>query len=154
VTAEGSSLLTAEVESWIGRTHDFGPEIVTVRDVLRYLVATESPLPPPGETVRVPPLFYRTLGRPLISLDEVGDDGLWLGLRPQVGEGQTMGGGISVQFERELVVGDVVTGRRALVDLVEKVGRRRRFVVATWTTVIWDESGTEMISERVSEVMY
>lgn len=151
---EPGTLLTPEVTDWIGREHNFGPEPVLERDVLRYLAATQAALPAKGTSPRVPRMFYRVLGRPVSEVDRIGDDGLWPDVRPRVGSGQTLGGGIEVQFVRDLVVGDVVTGRRRLVSLEEKTGRRRTFVVATWETTLWDADGVEVVSENVNEILY
>lgn len=152
--AESSSLLTDEVKQWVGTEHRFGPEPIIERDVLRYLVGTQARLPAPGERVRVPAMFYRSIGRPIAEVARVGDDGLWPGLRPAVGTGQTLAGGIDVEFSRELVVGDVITGTRRLISLDEKVGRRKRFVLAVWRSSLLDEDSVEVVRETVSEIMY
>jgi hydroxyacyl-ACP dehydratase HTD2-like protein with hotdog domain len=150
------TLLTPAAREWIGHTIELGPETVTARDVLRYLVATGAALP--GDDHRdapaVPPLFYRTLGRRIAPLAEREDDGRWAGLRPPVGEGQVLVGGIEVTVHRDLVVGDTATGRRTLVSLVEKHGRRRDFVLATWRTTWYDAAGDEVLRETVTEIMY
>lgn len=151
---EVTTLLTPEVRAWLGRQHRFGPEPVIERDVLRYLVSTGAPLPGPGEHLRVPELYYRTLGRPMAEASRIQDDGLWPDIRPVVGIGQTLGGGIEVEFLGELRVGDEVHGVRELVSLEEKFGRRRQFVLATWRTTVWSDDGTELVRETVAEVMY
>jgi hypothetical protein len=154
--SESANLLTPAAAAWIGFTTSFPAEPVIARDVLRYMVATGAPLPPDNqrEQPRVPPLFYRTLGRRIASVDEIRDDGLWLGLRPTIGVGQVLAGGIDVEFHRELVVGDLASGTRRLDSLTEKSGRKRDFVLAIWIMSLTDATGAEVLRETVTEIMY
>ena len=148
-------LLTPEAEAWIGFSVMLPPEPIIEREVLRYLVATGVPLPAErGASLRVPPLFYRTLGRRISSVDEIGEDGLWPGLRPNIGVGQVLAGGIDVEFARPLVIGDVIGGERKLTSLTPKSGRKLDFVLARWTTLLTDELGAEVLREDVTEIMY
>lgn len=151
-----SGLLTSAASAWIGFTTQSPAEPVIARDVLRYMVATGAPLPDESEWARprVPPLFYRTLGRRIAPIGELREDGLWLGLRPTIGVGQVLAGGIDVRFHRELVVGDVVIGTRRLESLVEKSGRTRDFVLAAWVMTLRDAAGVDVLRETVSEIMY
>ena len=155
MTASEQSLLTDEANSWIGFTTEFAPEPVIRRDVLRFLVATGASLPDENAVdLRVPPMFYRTLGRRIAPVEALRDDGLWPGLRPTIGVGQVLAAGIEVEFFREVEIGDVLAGRRHLVSLTEKSGRKRDFILALWEMVLSDARKEPVLCESVTEIMY
>ncbi|GAT74946.1 hypothetical protein MHM582_3455 [Microbacterium sp. HM58-2] len=147
-------LLTDEARAWVGREFDMPEFTVSERDIRQYAAALGGPVPPPGaDDLSAQPLLYTALTRPILAPDDLTVDGLSEDRRAPVGEGRVMFGGIDVELVRPLKVGDQVRGRRKLISLEEKEGRRARFVVATWHTEYIDAGGEPVIRETSTQIL-
>lgn len=150
-------LLTDEARAWIGREFDMPEFTVSELDIRRYAAAIGGPVPPQQGADAIPlaaqPLLYTALTRPVLAPDDLTVDGLSEDRRAPVGEGRVMFGGIDVELVRALKAGDRVRGRRRLVSLEEKEGRRARFVLATWRTEYADADGEPVIRETSTQIL-
>ena len=157
------SLLTAEALAWVGREVELPEVVVSDDNIGRFLAGTgdRNPLYTDDEVARqaghdaavVPPLACMALSRPVVPVCELASDGRAEILRPPVGAGRAMAGQLEVECVRPLYRGGRVRGRRRLVSLEEKQGRRRRFVLATWQTEYRDQAGELVVRETYQQIL-
>jgi hydroxyacyl-ACP dehydratase HTD2-like protein with hotdog domain len=157
-----TALLTAEARTWIGMEIDIPRAEISVRDVERYIVGCGGSeallggiaLANVSTDSRVPPLIYQALTGPVAPRRDLTGDGSTAERRPPIGDGQGMAGETEVRFHRPLRVGDALNGRRRLLSLEEKDGRRRRFVVSTWLTEYRGDDGELLITETFRQLLF
>lgn len=156
------SLLTPELLSWVGQSIDFSSDAISESEVRRFVAASgdDNPqylVPTDGKApsgMPVPPMLYYGATRPLVPAAELSEDGTVFEHRPMVGQGQTMGGSIEVEWLRPVRLHDRLRGRRTLASLKEKKGTRRRFVIAEWITEYHDEQGELVVRERYEQILF
>nr|WP_306265451.1 MaoC family dehydratase N-terminal domain-containing protein [Pararhizobium sp. IMCC3301] len=157
------SLLTPEIEAWVGRSFEFKSDPISLSDARGFVAASgdDNPLyqlPGVGEeplqSIPVPPMLYYAATRPFALSEDFAEDGTVTELRPLVGTGQTMGGGVEMEWHEPLVLGDKLNGIRTLASLNEKSGRKRDFVIAEWITEYRDSSGRLKVRERYEQILF
>ncbi len=149
------SLLTDEARAWVGMELDVECVPLTRTEVQRFLVGIgRAPLPEGDTTPDIPPMIYQALSRAPVATQLLTKDGMPPDRRPPVGEGRGMHGEVEVTFRRPLRLGDHLRGRRRLVSLEPKQGRRRAIVVSTWLTEFRDADDEVVITETVRQVLY
>ena len=156
------SLSTAETRAWVGQSIEFSSDPITIGEVKRFVAASGDDNPgyiaPAGEDLAdgtpVPPMLYYAVTRPFAPGAEFSEDGTVFEHRPMVGQGQTMGGGVEVEWLRPIRLGDRLFGRRTLASLEEKQGRRRHFVRAEWVTEYRDAAGELVVRERYEQILF
>ncbi len=156
------SLLTPEIMAWVGRSITFRSDPISVSDARCFIAASgdDNPayaLPEPGgdaSGTRVSPMLYYGATRPWAHAGDFAEDGTVAEHRPLIGEGQTMGGGVEMEWLAPLHVGDQLTGTRTLASLTEKQGRQRNFVLAEWITEYRDGDGQLKVQERYEQILF
>ena len=157
------TLLTLEHQAWIGTAITFRSDVITASEARRFVAATGdgTPFYPQPEDAGsdqagapVPPMLYYAATRPFARTSDVLEDGTVAEHRPMIGTGQTMGGSVEIEWFRDLVVGDRLTGVRTLTALTEKTGRTRSFVVATWVTDYFDAEDTLVVRESYEQILF
>lgn len=158
------SLISEEARAWIGRQVTFTCDSIAVSEARRFVAATgdDHPLfphpqdtgePPAAEAV-LPPMLYYGATRPFAFEGDFAPDGTVEEHRPIIGTGQTMGGTLDIEWERDLRPGDRLTGTRTLLSLDEKAGRSRTFVLALWLTEYSDDAGATVVKERYEQILF
>jgi len=147
-------LLTDEARTWIGMELDIECIPLTLADVQRFRVGIGLPPLADGDEVVVPPMIYQTLSRLPVDQATLTKDGVPADRRPPVGEGRGMNGESQLEFHRPLQLGDHLHGRRRLVSLDPKEGRRRSMVIATWLTEFRDADDELVLVETVQQILY
>jgi len=147
-------LLTDEAKAWIGTELDVECAPLTTAEVQRFRVGTGQAPFASDDDVVVPPMIYQTLSRAPVDPRALTKDGVPPDRRPPVGEGRGMNGEVELDFHRPLRLGDRLHGRRRLVSLEPKEGRRRSMVVSTWLTEFRDADGDVVLVETVRQILY
>ena len=157
------NLLTPEIMAWIGRSFEFQSDPISLSDARAFIAASgdDNPLyempeigAEPASDVIVPPMLYYAVTRPFVSSEDFAEDGTVMELRPHVGTGQTMGGSVEMTWLAPLHLGDKLFGKRTLVSLNEKEGRRRTFVIAEWVTDYRTQDGVLKVRERYEQILF
>lgn len=153
------SLLTPEIEAWVGQEIEFTSEPITASEARRFIAASGDDHPGfltqgDGDAGQVPPMLYYGVTRPFVPAADLCEDGTVFEHRPIVGTGQTMGGSVEVEWRRPVRVGDRLRGRRRLDSLTEKSGRRRDFVIARWRTEYRDADGELVVLETYEQLLF
>jgi acyl dehydratase len=161
-TVEGS-LLTDEARAWVGTELVLADAVVSDDNVRRFVVGCGDVNPvylddaaardAGYESAIAPPLICSALCRPVVPRGELAGDGRAEALMPPVGAGRAMAGETDVECLRPIYRGTRISGRRRLESLAEKEGRRRRFVVASWTTEYTDEHGRLLVRETYRQIL-
>jgi len=148
-------LLTDEARQWVGTETDIECVPLSRSELQRFLVGIGmAPTRLPDEEVIVPPMIYQTLCRLPVEISTLTKDGMPQDRRPPVGEGRGMNGQVTLDFKRPLRIGDVLRGKRRLVSLEPKEGRRRSMVVATWWTEFRDADDHVVLVETVQQLLF
>jgi len=150
-------LLSDEARAWIGMELDVPCAPLTLADVQRFRVGVgQAPLSAEEaeQGVVVPPMIYQTLSRQPVDPAGLTRDGVPPDRRPPVGEGRGMNGEVELELRRPLRLGDQLHGRRRLVSLEPKQGRRRAMVVSTWVTEFRDADDDVVLVETVRQILF
>lgn len=157
------TLLTPEMLEWVGRSFEFTSDPISPSDARGFIAASgdDNPLyslPDAGgeadPDIPVPPMLYYAVTRPFAPSKDFAEDGTVKELRPLIGKGQTMGGGVEMEWLEPLTLGDRLHGTRTLASLTEKKGRRRDFVVAEWVTEYRDAKDSLKVRERYEQILF
>lgn len=149
-----SGLLTDDHLRHIGRASDPRTELVTRRDIRKYAVATGQRRRCYLDGDEAPPLFYIALFWEVVELDRLGADGVFIDeLVPEFPLKRALAGGVSAEFHRPIVPGDLLTARRTLSDIYEKSGSRGPLIFYVIDTEIHDRDGAPVLTERATRIM-
>jgi acyl dehydratase len=156
-------LLTEQALSRVGVEVELPATVVSTDAVRRFVAGTgdTNPVYLDDDAARAagfrsaiaPPLICSALARPVVPRAELADDGRAAALGVPVGAGRAMAGELEIECLRPLYHGTRITGRRRLVALEEKAGRRRAFVLATWTTEYVDDGGEVLVRETYRQIL-
>jgi 3-methylfumaryl-CoA hydratase len=113
-----------DLRAWVGR-EQHGEDILT-EDLARKFVATfDDDCDPPRNGEPAPGLIHFCLAQPVTAVSKLGPDG-----HPERGEflppvplPRRMWAGGNLRFHRELLVGETITRRSRIADIVTKQGR-------------------------------
>ncbi len=164
--SESASLITDELQSWIGREAPPWTIEVTRRDVTRFAVATDdlSPLYLDEEKASrsryggliAPPLFYMApLTEPVPETD-LRPDGLPFAGKfpvPPTPLPRLMDGGTEVEFLQPVRVGDVLTGRSKITDIYQKNGRSGPLIFVERETTFTNQRGELVLVEKGASIL-
>lgn len=156
-------LLTERARSWLGVEIELPAVVVSADAVRRFVAGTgdANPVYLDDDAARAtgyrsaiaPPLICGALARPVVPRPELAADGRTAALGVPVGEGRAMAGELEVECVRPVYHGTRISGRRRLVSLQEKAGRRRAFVLATWSTEYVDDAGDVVVRETYQQIL-
>ncbi len=148
-------LITEEARAWIGMELEVPCVPLTRSELQRFLVGIgQAPVPDDVLKPPIPPMIYQALSRPPLATNSLTKDGMPPDRRPPVGQGRGMNGGIELEFRRELRLGDHLHGRRRLLALEPKQGKRNPMVISTWVTEFRDAVGEIVILETVRQILF
>lgn len=154
-----TTLITPEIEAWVGRRIDFKGDVVTLGEIRRFAAASDDHNPDYGVTgtggeTLAPPMLYYGITRPFAASSEFAEDGTVWEHRPMVGAGQSMGGSVETEWLLDLQEGDLLRGVRTLASLQEKAGSRMHFVLATWVTEYFNQDDNLVVRERYEQILF
>jgi hypothetical protein len=149
-----SGLITPELLAHVGRSCLPQTELVTRRDIRKYAIAT-------GQRQRrfldgdvAPPLFYISLFWPVVALDELTADGVFVDpLVPELPLKRAMAGGVRVEYFRDIRPGDVLVATRTLTDLYEKLGSSGPLIFYQIVMQVAAENGQPVLTETATRIM-
>lgn len=149
------NLLTEEARAWIGMELDVGCVPLTRTELQRFLVGIgQAPVADDDTDPAIPPMIYQALSRLPAATQSLTKDGMTQDRRPPIGQGRGMNAGIELEFHRQLRLGDRLHGRRKLVSLEPKQGKRNPMVISTWLTEFRDADGELVIVETARQVLF
>ncbi len=149
-----TSVLTTEILSHIGNTDTPRREIATRRDIRKYAVATGQTLEKYLAGNEAPPLFHVTLFWPVVGLDELSPDGVFVDkLLPTLPFARAMAGGLDIDYYRPIKAGDVLLAQRRLENIFEKQGRQGTLIFYEIIMDVKTESGEPVLTEKTTRIM-
>jgi 3-methylfumaryl-CoA hydratase len=113
-----------DLRQWIGRTESAN-DIIAATPYAALAATLDHPATRPAAGTRLPALWHWLYFLPLYAQSDVGPDGHAErgGFLPPVSLPRRMWAGSQFEFSRPLRVGDAVTRRSTIVDVIEKQGR-------------------------------
>jgi 3-methylfumaryl-CoA hydratase len=149
-----ADLITPEIRAWIGRSEAPTRVEVTRRDIVKYAIATEQRLERYRNGDEAPPMFTFGAFREVVPLERLGPDGLARqSLLPDLPLKRVMAGGYAVRCHRPVRPGDVLVGRRTLVDIFEKQGASGRLIFLVYELKIESEDGEPVVDETQTRIV-
>jgi 3-methylfumaryl-CoA hydratase len=148
------SLLTDEHLAWIGREDEPVTIEVSRRDIQKYAAATEQRLDRYISGDEAPPMFIFNLFGEIAPLAALQNDGLNRHTisGPRLPLERTMAGGTHIQQYRPIRAGDVLVGRRKIVDIYEKQGSTGPLIFTVRKLAICTEAGEPVIDETQTSI--
>jgi N-terminal half of MaoC dehydratase len=149
------------VEALVGTvTREFTSDPVSLRHIREYLAGTGASTAhlPRGDdaegiaAVVAPPLFFLSACRPVVSEDELLEDGqhTWVGV-PGI-DGRSAVAGTRAEFLGEVRVGDVLHATQRLVSVTTRKGRSGPLVFADTETEYENQRGEPVARHRITFV--
>jgi 3-methylfumaryl-CoA hydratase len=129
-------MISEEAASWIGRESSSEEIQVTRHDIRRFAYATRAANPVHVDVAAAraagypdlvaPPTFciaLRVLTTAIIPVDDLGDDGLYLGELPPLPVERALAGETVLELHEDLIAGDTVVVKTRIADIYAKSGR-------------------------------
>lgn len=149
-----SGLLTPELLGHVGHSGAPQTELVTRRDIRKYAVATGQTQPRYLAGDVAPPLYYLTLFWPVVELDELTPDGVFVDpLVPELPLKRAMAGGIRVEYFQDITPGQLLVSTRTLTKIYEKQGSSGPLIFYEIVTRIATEQGEPVLTETATRIM-
>ena len=147
------ALITDELRGWIGRTQPIGPIEITRNDIVKYSLATQQRSATYLRGDEAPPLFLFGALRPLVSIDELGPDGLAGDpLVPKLPLERVMAGGSKIRFHRAVKPGDILVGERELHEIYEKHGASGPLLFIVYKITLTIDGGELVLEETQTRI--
>ena len=148
-----TTLIRADLRAWIGRSEPPVRFEITRRDIIKYALATAQRLAKYRNGDEAPPMFLFGAERPLVALDELGQDGLRRDpLMPPLPLTRVMAGGVKQRYFRPLKPGDVVFITRTLRDIYQKQGASGPLIFVDYDIEITGAGGELLQSETQTRI--
>lgn len=149
-----SGVLTPELLAHVGTSAPATTELVTRRDIRKYAVATGQRQPRYLAGDVAPPLFYITLFWPVVPMEALTPDGVYVDrLVPELPLKRAMAGGVRVDYARDIRPGDVLTAMRTLTNLYEKRGSSGPLIFYEVVTRVTAADGTLVLTDTTTRIM-
>lgn len=143
------ALLTDEHRAYIGTVEGEVTVAVSRRDIQKYAAATEQQQPKYLAGDEAPPMFVFNLFSEIAALADLREDGLARGGAggPRLPLKRVMAGGTEIRQHRPIRPGDVLTGRRRVVDMYEKEGRTGPLIFTVRELAVTTADGEPVMEE-------
>ena len=149
-----SGLLTEEHRAHVGRRDEPRTEVVTRRDIRKYVVATGQTEARFLDGEEAPPLYHMALFWPVVPQEELTEDGVSIDeLVPPLPLDRAMAGGLRVEYHRPIRAGDVLVARRTLTDLYEKEGGSGSLIFYEIVMEVTTEAGEPVLTETTTRIL-
>ena len=147
-------LLDNEVLSHIGRSLPAATHVVTRRDIRKYAVATRQRRPEYLAGDLAPPLYHMALFWDVVEVERMGPDGISDDpLIPELPLKRAMAGGVRIDYKRSILPGDVLVGRRTLVNIWEKQGSQGPLIFFEVELRVETEAGDAVLTESTTRIV-
>ena len=147
------TLLTEQHTAWIGTEEPPVRVEISRRDIQKYAAATEQQQQRFLDGDEAPPMFVFNLFSDLPQLADLRPDGLARGKRGGPGRGpelplkRVMAGGTQINQHRPIRPGDMLIGRRRIVDMFEKQGQSGPLIFTVRELVVTTQEGEPVMEE-------
>lgn len=149
-----TGLLTSELLSAIGRQSEPQRELVTRRDIRKYVVATGNRQSKYINGDQAPPMFHVPLFWQVVPLDELTPDGVSIdSLIPKFPLQKAMAGGLEIEYFLPVKPGDWLTATRTLTDIYEKNGKSGALIFYEVIMDIVNDAGELVIREKTTRIL-
>ncbi len=152
--ASTSGLLSDELRSCIGRTSAPRTEIVSRREIRKYSIATGWKKKEYLDGDEAPPLFHLALFWDMVELDELTPDGVSIdGLLPKFPLEKAMAGGLSIDYVRPIMAGDILVATRTLTNIYEKSGSQGPIIFYEVVMRVETAAGELVLTEKTTRLL-
>jgi len=149
-----SSLLTADLLAYIGRSAPPETELVTRRDIRKYSMATGQRLQKYLAGDEAPPMFHIALFWDVVELDQLTPDGISIdALLPKFPLERAMAGGLKIDYYQPILAGDVLVAKRTLTNIFEKQGSQGPLIFYEVVMKVENESGSPVLTETATRIL-
>jgi hydroxyacyl-ACP dehydratase HTD2-like protein with hotdog domain len=147
-------LLSDELLSCIGRTSAPRTEIVSRREIRKYSIATGWKKKEYLDGDEAPPLFHLALFWDMVELDELTPDGVSIdGLLPKFPLEKAMAGGLSIDYVRPIMAGDILVATRTLTNIYEKSGSQGPIIFYEVVMRVETAAGELVLTEKTTRLL-
>tara|TARA_B100001123_G_scaffold219737_1_gene247964 strand:- start:2494 stop:2949 length:456 start_codon:yes stop_codon:yes gene_type:complete len=148
------NLITDEALSWIGKSDSIIEVEVSRRDIIKYSLATEQKQDKFLKGDEAPPMFVAGLSREIVSLEELGPDGLApTNFGPRLPLKRVMAGGVTFNFFRNVEPGDCLVFNRTLTGIAEKEGRTGPLIFVTYLITCKTKNGDSVLEQTQTRIL-
>ncbi|WP_373475274.1 MaoC family dehydratase N-terminal domain-containing protein [Sphingorhabdus sp.] len=149
-----SGLLGDELLSCIGRTSTPRTEIVSRREIRKYSIATGWKKKEYLDGDEAPPLFHLALFWDMVELDKLTPDGVSIdGLLPKFPLEKAMAGGLSIDYFRPIMAGDILVATRTLTNIYEKSGSQGPIIFYEVVMRVETAAGELVLIEKTTRLL-
>jgi hydroxyacyl-ACP dehydratase HTD2-like protein with hotdog domain len=149
-----SGLLGDDLLSCIGRTSAPRTEIVSRREIRKYSIATGWKKKEYLDGDEAPPLFHLALFWDMVQLDELTPDGVSIdGLLPKFPLEKAMAGGLSIDYFRPIMAGDILVATRTLTNIYEKSGSQGPIIFYEVVMRVETAAGELVLIEKTTRLL-
>ena len=147
-------LLGDDLLSCIGRTSAPRTEIASRREIRKYSIATGWKKKEYLDGDEAPPLFHLALFWDMVELDKLTPDGVSIdGLLPKFPLEKAMAGGLSIDYFRPIMAGDVLVATRSLTDIYEKSGSQGPIIFYEVVMRVETVDGEPVLTEKTTRLL-
>ncbi len=147
-------LLGDDLLSCIGRTSAPRTEIASRREIRKYSIATGWKKKEYLDGDEAPPLFHLALFWDMVELDKLTPDGVSIdGLLPKFPLEKAMAGGLSIDYFRPIMAGDVLVATRTLTDIYEKSGSQGPIIFYEVVMRVETVDGEPVLTEKTTRLL-
>ena len=160
------SLITDEIQAWVGREATPWTIEVTALDVKRFAVASDDPNPLYYDeaiakqsrygSLIAPPLFYMAPLTDPVPESEMRPDGMPYEGRypiPPTPLPRLMDGGTEIEFFVPVRIGDRLTARSKITDIYQKEGRSGPLIFVVRETTYTNQNDELVVVEKGSSIL-
>jgi hydroxyacyl-ACP dehydratase HTD2-like protein with hotdog domain len=146
--------LSDELLSCIGRTSARRTEIASRREIRKYSIATGWKKKEYLDGDEAPPLFHLALFWDMVELDQLTPDGVSIdGLLPKFPLEKAMAGGLSIDYFRPIMAGDVLVATRTLTNIYEKSGSQGPIIFYEVVMRVETVDGEPVLTEKTTRLL-
>jgi 3-methylfumaryl-CoA hydratase len=147
-------MISDEARKMIGQSDPPVHVEISRRDIVKYSVSTEQTLEKYLNGDEAPPMFLFGALRPVISMDQLGPDGIAnASLVPELPLKRVMAGGTKTRYFRQVKPGDKLVATRTLSDMYEKSGSQGPLIFLVYTLDVKTEAGEPVVEETQTRIV-
>lgn len=148
------ALISDEARAMIGASDPPQRIEISRRDIVKYSVATEQRQSKHIRGDEAPPMFLFGALRPIVPIDELGQDGIsTASLVPDLPLKRVMAGGTKTRYFRPVRPGDVLVATRSLANIYEKSGSQGPLIFLVYKLEVKTETGEPVLEESQTRIV-
>lgn len=121
--------------------------VVSESEIIRFAQAIGASLPPQGDPIEAPPLFYQALAYEAVPLEQLPDDGSPRELDVPIPATRTVGGSSEFVIHRRARASETITIETSLTDVIPKHGKSGVLYLVVVETRFSDADGILVANE-------